>query len=230
MQYTYFISPITTFLYSRVYAIHDIARSLGKKKCKALIFFYNFTGSDITGFFRNVGKKKAWEAWGVMPEMTAVFARLGSRGIDSEISARDFRLLQRFVCVMYRRTSPHEKVNEARHAMFADGVSIENIPPTEGALLQKCKRAVLASIPWHSACDKEPPKPDAAAFGWKKENGRWMPHWSDLPIVMNAIKELISCGCKKKCVGKCKCLQFPGLDCTPACACYHGGCSRKQND
>ena len=131
---------------------------------------------------------------------------------------------------MYRRTSPHEKVNEARHAMFADGVSIENIPPTEGALLQKCKRAVLASISWHSACDKEPPKPDAAAFGWKKENGRWMPHWSDLPIVMNAIKELISCGCKKKCVGKCKCLQFPGLDCTPACACYHGGCSRKQND
>ena len=84
--------------YFRVYAIHEIAKSLGRQKCKALLFFHAFTGSDTTGFFKGVGKKKAWEAWKVMPEMTPIFARLGTQGPKSSISARDFRSLQRFVC------------------------------------------------------------------------------------------------------------------------------------
>ena len=212
-----------------MYAIHEIATALGRQKCKALLFFHAFTGCDTTAFFKGVGKKKAWETWNFMPEMTPIFARLGSKEEKIAISDRDFKSLQRFVCVMYRRSSPHVRVNDARHAMFADGVVIENIPPTEGALLQKTNRALLASIPWHHALDISPPKPNPQNLGWKKENGRWKPHWSDLPIVVDALKKLIRCGCKKKCTGNCKCIQYVGLDCTPACACYHTGCSRKEN-
>ena len=213
----------------RVYAIHEIAKTLGRQKCKALLFFHAFTGSDTTSFFKGIGKKKAWEAWNVMPEMTPIFARLGSKGGNSSISARDFKYLQRFVCIMYRKSSPHVKVNEARHAMFAEGIAIEHIPPTEGALMQKAKRALLQSIPWHYALDLCPPKPPAQNFGWKKVNGKWKPHWSDLSIVVDSIRNLISCGCKKRCTGNCKCIQFVGLECTPACACYHKGCSRKED-
>ena len=65
-----------------------------------------------------------------MPEMTPIFARLGSKGVNSTISARDFRYLQRFVCVMYRKNSLHVNVSEACHAMLTEGVAIEHIPPT----------------------------------------------------------------------------------------------------
>ena len=162
-----------------------------------------------------------------MPEITPIFAQLGSNGVNSTISATDFKYLQRFVCVMYRKKSPHVKVNEARHAMFAEGVGIEHIPPTEGALMQKAKRALLQSIFWHCAIDLCSPKPPAQNFGWKKVNGKWKPHWSDLPVVIDSLRKLISCGCKKRCTGNCKCIQFVGLDCTPSCACYHKGCNKK---
>ena len=112
-----------------------MAKNLGIQKCKALLFFQEFTGGDFTAFLKGIGKKKAWDTWSAMPEMTPVFALLGSKADQVTISERDFEKIQRFVCVMYRRSSPHAKVDEARHAMFADGVAIENIPPTEGALM-----------------------------------------------------------------------------------------------
>ena len=151
-----------------------------------------------------------------MPEMTPIFARSGSKPDDTEVSARVLNKIQRFVCAMYRKSSPHGKVNKARHEMFSDGVAIENIPPAEGVLLKKVKRAILTCITWHHALDLCSPKLDPQNLGWKKENGKWKPHWSDLPIVVDAMKTLISCGRKKKCTGNCKCVQFVGLDCTPA--------------
>ena len=62
-----------------MYAIHEIATALGRQKCKALLFFHAFTGCDTTDLFSGVGKKKAWETWNFMPEMTPIFARLGSK-------------------------------------------------------------------------------------------------------------------------------------------------------
>ena len=35
----------------RVYAIHEVAKTLGREKCKALLFFHALTGSDTTSFF-----------------------------------------------------------------------------------------------------------------------------------------------------------------------------------
>ena len=93
--------------------------------------------------------------------------------------------------------------------------------------MQKAKRALLQSIFWHCAIDLCSPKPPAQNFGWKKVNGKWKPHWSDLPVVIDSLRKLISCGCKKRCTGNCKCIQFVGLDCIPSCACYHKGCNKK---
>ena len=137
------------------------------------MFFHALTGSDITSFFKGIGKKKAWEAWNVMPDITPIFAQLvGSNGVNSTIPARDFKYLQHFVCVMYSKNSPHVKLNGARHATIVEGVAIKHIPPTEGALMQKAKRALLQNIFWHSALDLCPPKPPAQNFSWKKVNGK----------------------------------------------------------
>ena len=95
----------------RVYAIHEIAETLGRQKCKALLFFHALTGSDTTSFFKGIGKKKAWEARSVMPEITPIFAQLGSNGVNSTISAKDFKYLRGFACVMYKKNYSHVKVN-----------------------------------------------------------------------------------------------------------------------
>ena len=52
--------------------------------------------------------------------------------------------LERFVVLLYKRTSPLQKVNEARKILFACGNrQIENIPPTRAALFQHAKRALF---------------------------------------------------------------------------------------
>ena len=64
-----------------------------------------------------------------MPEITRVFAKMGTTvGVKKglKLNKNDFDLLQRFFNIAYRKTSPFLEVNQARQAMFADGVSIEN--------------------------------------------------------------------------------------------------------
>ena len=54
-----------------------------------------------------------------------------------------FDVLQGFVVLLYSRTCDLNNVNEARKQLFSQGSrTLENIPPTEAALLQHCKRAV----------------------------------------------------------------------------------------
>jgi len=53
-------------------------------------------------------------------------------------------LLERFVVLMYNRTSGHMEVNKARKQLFTQKArTLENIPPTQAALLQHVKRATF---------------------------------------------------------------------------------------
>ena len=63
----------------RVYAIHKLAKTPFVFPCT------NCSGT--TSFFKGIGKKKSWEARNVMPEITPIFAQLGSNGVNSTISA-----------------------------------------------------------------------------------------------------------------------------------------------
>ena len=152
-----------------------------------------------------------------MPEITPIFAQLGSNGVNSTISATDFKYLQLFVCVM-------KLVMQCSLKEQALSTSLQQ---KAHSCKRQRERALLQSIFWHCAIDLCSPKPPAQNFGWKKVNGKWKPHWSDLPVVIDSLRKLISCGCKKRCTGNCKCIQFVGLDCTPSCACYHKGCNKK---
>ena len=56
----------------------------------------------------------------------------------------DLVTLERFVVLLYQRTSPFLRVNEARKRLFACGNrKSENIPPTRAALMQHAKRAAF---------------------------------------------------------------------------------------
>ena len=58
------------------------------------------------------------------------------------LSEEQFRVLERFAVVMYSRTCPHQTINEARQALFAQGNEIiENIPPKHRELAEHIKQA-----------------------------------------------------------------------------------------
>ena len=49
---------------------------MDQRVCTTLHVFHAFTGCDTTLSFERRGKKTAWSAWNVFPEVTAAFENL----------------------------------------------------------------------------------------------------------------------------------------------------------
>ncbi len=67
--------------------------------------------------------------------------------------------------------------------------------------------------------------PSPSEWGWQKEDndGQWTPLWTILPEASKGCRELIKCGCKKQCCGRCQCRKA-NLKCTQLCFC-EGQCT-----
>ena len=65
-----------------------------------------------------------------------------------QIHENDFSLIESYFVRLYSRTSETVKVNELRKILYTNGKSIENIPPTEGALHQHIRRAAYQANVW----------------------------------------------------------------------------------
>ena len=92
----------------RYIAGHDIATKLGRKVSKALPVFHAFTGRDTVSCFGRRGKKTALEAWKSYPDVTDAFLALSHKHKPLELSSR---CVERFVVLMYDRTSSKTSVN-----------------------------------------------------------------------------------------------------------------------
>lgn len=207
----------------RYLSIHAIAASFTRQQCEGLPFFHALTGCDTVSYFSGKGKKTALLTWRSYPQATEVFRSLSSP--QAVINEEQFRLLERFVVIMYSRTSPHDNVCNARKAMFSQGTkSIENIPPTQAALEQHVKRAHFqAGHVWGRSLVPLQELPSAADWGWHQTADEgWKPTWTSLPEASKACSELIRCGCKRACRGLCKCTKA-NLPCTSLCFC-NGTC------
>ena len=212
----------------RYVPIHDIVKELGPTRAGSLIAFHAFTGCDQTSSFAGRGKNTAWATWKVFEEITPAFVALSS--MPTEDRLKDMMPeIERFVTLMYDRTSTCTTVNEARKDLFTrKGRSIETIPPTYGALLEHTKRvAYQAGYCWGQTLTPNPTLPSPAEWGWARSaNGQWQPYWTMLPEASKAIQQLIKCGCKLEngCRGRCKCAKAE-LKCTSLCGCS-GDCER----
>ena len=154
---------------NRYIAAHTIATALNDR-AKALMMFHSLTGCDTVSSFHGYGKKSAWLAWMGYPEVTNAFTSLLSQ--PSVISTDVLNVIQRFVILMYSKTSTHSSLNEARKALFAKGRTIENIPPTEAAFTEHLRRGVLqAGHIWSQALVPSPVIPDFREWGWRSTSG-----------------------------------------------------------
>ena len=53
--------------------VHSYANEFGEENCRALPFWYCFTGCDTVSQFGGRGKKTAWEVWRSYPHVTETF-------------------------------------------------------------------------------------------------------------------------------------------------------------
>ncbi|KAG1676996.1 hypothetical protein GQR58_014039 [Nymphon striatum] len=116
------------------YSIKTVCQNLGApNNSKALPIFHVFTGSDTTSQFAGKGKKSAWEAWKSYPEVTSGFLSMVEHPFQLlDLNSATFRLLERFTCVLYDKTTAVVNVNELRQELFSKKTqAIEKISPTQ---------------------------------------------------------------------------------------------------
>lgn len=209
-------------------AVHEIANCLGPDTCKALPMFHAFTGCDTVSSFNGKGKKTAWDVWKSFPEVTSTFTKLTDFNPQKDDVSDHMGNLQRYVVLLYDKVSGLETVNECRKYLFTrKSKNMENMPPTEAALHQHCLRSILqGGLIWGQATNPRPIVPDYASFGWVKGLTRFEPMWTTLEQAANVCDELVKCGCKVGCTGKCKCTKL-NLKCTALCLC--GGNCKSEN-
>jgi len=61
--------------------------------------------------------------------------------VAASVSEEQISQLERFVILLYDKTSECTYVNEARKVLFTKGRQIDRIPPTKAALKEHVKRA-----------------------------------------------------------------------------------------
>ena len=78
--------------------------------------FHFFMPSDTTSAFKGKGKKSAWQAWQAFAEVTDTFVYFSLHPFES--LSIDSKAIERFVVVLYDRTSPLISVNDTREELF----------------------------------------------------------------------------------------------------------------
>ena len=133
-----------------------------------------------------------------------------------EITDDAMNIIERFVILLFDRTSTYTKVDHARRKLFPRKHSMHQIPPTRAALEEHVKRAVSQS--GHIWVKTLLPNPLPTDWGWVKTEGIYEPRWTTLPQASKVCHELISCGCKSGCRKRCR-YKKAALQCTGLCFC-----------
>lgn len=186
--------------------------------------FHALTGCDTVSSFVGHGKKGAWATWKVLPQLTEALLTLTMA--PNEIPQNAIHSIERFVILLYDRTSTCTNVNIARNKLFARKNNVRQIPPTSASLEQHIRRATYqAGYVWGQALLPSPALPSPTSWGWTKtDEGLYEPYWTTLAEASKACYELVACKCIKGCVKRCKC-KAASLACTALCLC-EGECEK----
>ena len=188
---------------------------MGPQKALALPMFHALTGCDTVSAVASHGKRAAWITWNSFPELTE--ALLSSSFTPHSIPEKTMNIIERFVILMYDKTSRWTDIDKARRKIFAKRLKAEQIPPTD-ALEQHLRRAVYqGDYVWAQALLTEPVLPSPTGWGWTKDgNGVYVPKWTTLPLAAEVCNKLLCCGCKKGYRKNCR-FKRTNLECRGLC-------------
>ena len=126
--------------------IHQITEILGPEKASSLHTMHALTGCDTTSFFRGHGKKSCWSVWFTYPELTQALSNITKS--SETISEQDLHIIERYVILLYDRTSNSTDINVARRKLFSKKTLVQQLPPTRQALVEHIKRAAYQAKIW----------------------------------------------------------------------------------
>ena len=207
----------------RSISLKTLAEKFGERLCQALPFLHAFTGSENTSAFKSIGKKKALQVLKSSESAQKTFADFYCHPFQDVTEENPkFKDIQRFVVLMYSKTSTLSSVNEARMELYFQRPThdVETIPPTSNALLYHTKRAILQTGVWSKCLQNLQKLPSPGNFGWKETSDpdvKWEPLWMTKVQAIKEMREFIKCNCKQPC-SRCKCKNAQ-LNCTLLCSC-----------
>ena len=83
----------------------------------------------IVSFFGGRGKKSAWDVWNVFPNLTRTLKTLMTS--PENVSDEGMVIIERYVVLLYDRTSNQTEVNKAGQELFSKtSRPLESIPST----------------------------------------------------------------------------------------------------
>ena len=137
----------------------------------------------------------------MFPVVTEAFQSLMRQPQQSDVETAMI-VLERFVVLLYDKTSCRSHVNEVRVDLFAyKGRDVLHIPPTQGCLIEHVKRAAYqAGYCWSQSLLPMAVLPQRDEWGWTRTTeGAWEVLWGKLPEASKLCRELPRCGCTKGC-------------------------------
>ena len=187
-------------------SINQLFDQLGEPLCKALPFYYAFTGCDYTSSFNRKGKIKPFKLLEKNPELQDALLNLSySEGISDDIKS----IIESFVCQMYGRKKTNS-VDQARLEIFVTkykpkkgSASLNQIEakkldssimsPCSKVLHQKIKRCVYVASISTNSLGMEPTPHIPTSFGWKlNEDETYCIKWFEgdvAPKIIEVVKD-----------------------------------------
>ena len=124
-------------------AAHRICVELGQERSWGLLFLHALSGCDTVSAFCGISKTTVWNVWTSLPDIWPMFCRL-SKSPDPILNEDDMNKLERFIALLYNRSTHLVDINELRKVLFVQSNrQLENIPPSKAALREHIKRALF---------------------------------------------------------------------------------------
>ena len=118
--------------------IHELLNAIGPARASGIMYLHAYIGCDVVSPFTGKGKKSAWQKLDVFDEITETFSKLSH--FPTEVTDTDLNTLERFVVLMYDRSSAATGVDEARlHMCARKQRPYDSILPTQAALREHAK-------------------------------------------------------------------------------------------
>ena len=155
--------------------IQELLNAIGPARASGIMYLHAFTGCDVVSACRGKGKKSAWHTWDVFDEVMEIFSKLSH--FPTEVTDTDVKTLQRFVVLMYDRSSAATGVDEARLPTFA----ASNDHTTPFYQPKQLYGNMLSELPIKQAS-----------------------YWARLSPIALSCQEQTRCSCKKGCTRRCK--------------------------
>ena len=109
----------------RYLTAHQIGASLGPEMSCALPMSHALTGCDTVSSFAGHGKRTAWSTWKSLSELTYALLMLADE--PKEIPDDAMHIIERFVILLFDRTSTFTKVDHAERNLFPRKNSVQQI-------------------------------------------------------------------------------------------------------